>query len=139
MRETLQSLLQKPLFLIIALVIAAVLFIIVILLLLRSRRGKGEREDLWRAEMVELERENQFAAATEQMPFARDADTIGREAAHVFQEFIGLPLLAIYAGREKDERLKNVLPKEESDGQPHSLKAPLPESLNANVLGNFWR
>lgn len=139
MRETLQSLLQKPLFLIIALVIAAVLFIIVILLLLRSRRGKGEREDVWRAEMVEMERENQFAAAAEQMPFSRDAAAIGREAAHIFQEYIGLPLLAIYAGREKEERLKNVLPKDEADGPARALKAPLPESLNANVLGNFWR
>src|ERR1700754_1705934 len=98
MRETLQSLLRNPYFLIIALVIAAILFVIVILLLLRSRRGRGEREEHWRAEMVELERENQFAAATEQMPFARETAAVANEVAHLFQEYVGLPLLAIYAG-----------------------------------------
>ncbi|MEN3332123.1 MAG: hypothetical protein V7641_1488 [Blastocatellia bacterium] len=138
-REMLQGLLHNPI--IIAIAILSVLFItIIILLLVRSRRGTGEREDHVRAELVEMEREHQFAAAAEQVPFARAAAAAAQEAAQVFREHIGLPVLAIYAGREQAERLKNILPKEESGGgQTGALKALLPESLKANVLGNFWK
>jgi GAF domain-containing protein len=139
-RETLQKLLSNPYLLIPALVIAIVLFLLVIWLLVRSRRGAGEREDHVRAELVEMEREHQFAAAIEQMPFARAAAAAAQEAAQVFREYLGFPVLAIYAGREQQERLSNILPKEESaGGQTQALKALLPESLNANVLGNFWK
>src|SRR5438128_1632037 len=139
-RETLQRFLSTPYILIPALVIAIVLFLIIVWLLVRSRRGAGEREEHVRAELVEMEREHQFAAAAEQMPFARAAAAAAQEAAQVFREYIGLPVLAIYAGREQQERLSNILPKEESAGvQTHALKALLPESLNADVLGNFWK
>lgn len=138
-RETLQKLFSNPIVLIALLVIAVALFVIVILLLLRSRRGTGEREEHLRAELVEMEREHQFAAAAEQLPFARDAAAAAHEVAEVFREYISLPVLAIYAGRDGDARLKNVLPNEGSSEYASALKAPLPESLNATVLGNFWK
>jgi GAF domain-containing protein len=138
-RETLQKLFSNPIVLIALLVIAVALFVIVIWLLLRSRRGAGEREEQVRAELVEMEREHQFAAAAEQLPFARDAAAAAREVAEVFREYISLLVLAIYAGRDDDARLKNVLPNEESSEYSSALRAPLPESLNATVLGNFWK
>jgi GAF domain-containing protein len=139
MRETLQSLLHNPIFLIVALIIAFILLLIVVLLLVRSQRGKGKREDHLRAELVEMEREHQFAAAAEQMPFTRDAAAAALEASQVFREYLGLPLLAVYAGREKDERLTNILPKATGDQPTGGLKAQAPETLSAPVLGNFWK
>ncbi|HKP14043.1 MAG TPA: GAF domain-containing protein, partial [Blastocatellia bacterium] len=139
-RETLQNLLHNPVFLIIAIVIIAALFGLVLWLLFRSRRGASERDEHMRAELVEMEREHQFAAAAEQMPFAREAAAAAQEAAQLFREYAGLPVLAIYAGREQDERLNDILPKDESAGvQTSALRAPLPESINAGVLGNFWK
>src|SRR5437868_15502675 len=107
-RETLHN----PIVIIIAIALLSLLFItIVILLLVRSRRGAGEREDHMRAELVEMEREHQFADAAEQLPFARNAAAAAQEAAQVYREYIGLPVLAIYAGREQEARLKSSLPK----------------------------
>jgi hypothetical protein len=139
-RESLQNWLHNPLILIAAILIVAILLGLVLWLLFRSRRGAGEREEHLRAELVEMEREHQFAAATEHMPYAREAVAAANEAAQLFREYIGLPVLAIYAGREHDARLNNVLPKDEpGNGATGALDAPLPESLDAAVLGNFWK
>ena len=139
-RETFQSLLHNPYVLIIAFVVLVIPFLIIIWVLMRSRRGGGEREEQLRAELVEMEREHQFAAATEQMPFARDAATVAQEAAQILRDYVSLPVLAIYAGREPDVRLHNILLQEGDAGrQTSTFKAALPASLNANVLGNFWK
>src|ERR1043165_3428641 len=139
-RETLQNLLRNPFAIAIVLIVLLILFALVIWLLMRSRRGGGTSEEQMRAELVEMEREHQFAAATEQMPFARDAATVAQEAANLLRDYVSLPVLAIYAGREPDERLNNILPHEGDAGrQTSAFKAALPASLNANVLGNFWK
>src|SRR5436853_7209232 len=139
-RETLQNLLHNPLFLIIAIVIIAVLLGLVLWLLFRSRRGASKREDHLRGELVEMEREHQFAAAAEHMPYLRESAAAANEAAQLFREYIGLPVLAIYAGREQDARLNNILKEVSSDeSATGGLSAPLPESLDANVLGNLWK
>jgi len=139
MSETLQSLLHNPIFLIAVVAIVLIIFFLIIWLVLRARPGKGKNEAALRAELVEMEREHQFAAAAEQVPYMREAAAVAHEAAHAFRDYLGLPLLAVYAGREKDEQLKNVLPEETDDGQPPGLQASLPEALNANTLGNFWK
>src|SRR5205085_5280093 len=135
--ETLQSLLRNPIFLIA--VLAIVLLVFALLIWLLVRRGKGKREADLRAELVEMEREHQFAAAADQLPFLRDAAAAAQEVAQTFREYLGLSLVAVYAGREKDEQLKNVLAAEAGDGQAPGLHDSLPETLNANSLGNFWK
>jgi GAF domain-containing protein len=137
MPETLQNLLRNPIFLIAVLAIVLLVFALIIWLLMR--RGKGNREAGLRAELVEMEREHQFAAAADQLPFLRDAAAAAQEVAQTFREYLGLPLVAVYAGREKDEQLKNVLATEAGDGQAPGLHDSLPETLNANSLGNFWK
>ena len=132
-RETLNSLLHSPLLYAVAagflLIIAIVIWLIV-----RSRRGDDKHEDSLRAELVEMERENQFIAAAEQMPYSRDVTEAATEAGNIFREYLGLPLLAIYAGREQDEQLTNILSKEAG-----GLDAPVPESLKSNILATFWK
>ena len=137
MPETLQSLLRNPIFLIAVLAIVLLVFALIIWLLVR--RGKDKREADLRAELVEMEREHQFAAAADQLPFLRDAAAAAQEVAQTFREYLGLPLVAVYTGREKDEQLKNVLAAEAGDGQAPGLHDSLPETLNANSLGNFWK
>src|SRR5258708_3390515 len=110
-REALNSLLHNPLLYIVA-VLLVLLVVVVIWLLLRSRRGSGDGEETLRAELAEMERENQFTAAAEQMRYSRDMASAAAEAAHIFREYLGLPLLAVYAGRDGEERVANVLPKE---------------------------
>src|SRR5690349_18865935 len=129
--ERLQNLLHNTLFLIIAIVIIAVLLGLVLWLLLRSRRGASEREEHMRAELVEMEREHQSVAAAEHMPYLRDAAAAANEAAQLFREYIGLPVIAIYAGREQDDHLANILPKDSPEAATTgSLNAPLLESLD---------
>src|SRR5581483_844427 len=137
MPEQLQSLLRNPFFLIA--VVALVLLVLALIIWLLMRRGKGKGDDDLRAELVEMEREHQFTAAADQLPFLRDAGAAAEEISQAFREYLGLPLVAAYAGREKDPHLKNVLHAEANDGQAPGLAASLPETLSASTLGNFWK
>ena len=94
MSETLQSLLHNPIFLIAVVAIVLIIFFLIIWMVLRARPGKGKNEAALRAELVEMEREHQFAAAAEQVPYMREAAAVAHEAAQAFREYLGLPLLA---------------------------------------------
>ena len=65
-----------------------------------------------------MERENQFSAAADQMPYLKDAGAAASETAILFREYLSMPVLAIYASREGEPELSNILPKEaDSTGQ----------------------
>src|ERR1041385_4339034 len=98
--ESTQSLLNNPTAIAIAVLAGLILIALVIFFILRSRRGKGKNEGRIQSELVEMERENQFAAAAEQMPYFKDAGAAARETAILFREYLSMPILAIYAGRE---------------------------------------
>src|SRR6185503_17686067 len=79
---------------------AIVLIALVVYLILRPRRGKGRSEEQIRSELLGMERENQFTAAADQMPYLKDAGAAASETAILFREYLSMPVLAIYAGRE---------------------------------------
>src|ERR1044072_4746686 len=100
--ESTQSPLINPTATVIAITVLSVIFLIAlaVYLISRSRRGKEKSEELVQSGLVEMERENQFAAAAEQMPYFKDAGAAARETAILFREYLSMPVLAIYAGRE---------------------------------------
>jgi GAF domain-containing protein len=121
--------------------LAVIVLIALVFLFMRSRRGNSQSEEKIRSELFEMERENQFAAAADQMPYLKDAGAAASETAILFREYLSMPVLAIYAGREGEPERSNILP-EESDKtgrqtDPLLLKA-MPDSIPSASLSSYW-
>jgi GAF domain-containing protein len=122
----------------IGLIIAAAIIAVglIIWLIVRSRRGGGHQHRATQAELLEMERENQFVIAAEHIPSFKDVGEASREAASHFRDYLGWSVLAIYAGRERDDRATNVLGK--SPAATGALSQPtMPDWLSSTVLSNF--
>src|SRR5262249_44897188 len=119
----------------------AALVIVIFLILLARRRRQGNESHL-RSELVAMERETQFAAAVEQLPYLKNHQEITREIAAIFADYLSMRLLAVYAAPEKEERLSNIMPAtntvppelQDSPGPIH-----LPDTVPASLLREYWR
>ncbi len=121
--------------------VAIVLIALVVYLILRPRRGKSRSEEQVRSELLGMERENQFTAAADQMPYLKDAGAAASETAILFREYLSMPVLAIYAGREGEPQRSNILPKDaDSTGKqtdPLLLKS-MPDSIGSSLSSSYW-
>jgi GAF domain-containing protein len=129
-----ESFLQNPTAIGIAVVVAIILIALIIFLSLRQRRNKRDEDKRARSQLVEMERENQFAAAVEQLPYSRDPLAVATEMAAVFREHLSIPVLAIYAGRGNEDRMSNVREETESSGE-----TPMPDSIPSATARDFWK
>ncbi|HKP84618.1 MAG TPA: GAF domain-containing protein [Blastocatellia bacterium] len=139
--ESTQSLLTNPFVIVIALVVVAVLVGLVVYLILRARPGKGQGEEHLQSRLLEMEREHQFAAAADQMPYFKDAATAGKETAVLFREYLSMPVLAIYAGREGEAKHSNILSKgaDAVEKQTDSLLLKsMPAYIAASSVSRYW-
>jgi GAF domain-containing protein len=125
---------QNPTAVAIAIVVAVILIGLIIFLFLRNSRRKREDSDRVRSELAAMERENQFAAAADHMPYSRDPKTIADEIAVVLGESISMPVIAVYAGREKEDHLTNLLVESES-----SREIKVPDSIPSALLREYWK
>lgn len=129
-----ESFMQNPTAIAIAIIVAIILIGLIIFLFLQRRRGRREDDSRIRSELVALERENQFAAAADHIPYSRDPKAIADEIAAVFREHLSTPVIAVYAGREKDDHLSNILVEPES-----SKERQLPDSIPSALLREYWK
>lgn len=111
-------------------VVAVLLIAVIILLLVRANAAKRERETRMRARLIEMEREAQFTAAADRVAQARTASEIATHLSALFREYLSLQVLAVYAGREDDQRLSNLTgnaPSQETSAKalPHFIPASL--------------
>jgi GAF domain-containing protein len=139
--ESTQSILTNPFVIVIALVFVAVLAVLAVYFFSRSRRSAGQSEQALQSQLLDMERENQFAAAAEQMPYFTDAETAGRETATLFREYLSMPMLAIYAGREGDPKHRNILSKESGAAEKQTdslLLKSLPDSIPSSSISRYW-
>ena len=104
-----ESFLQNPTAIVIAAVVAIILIALIIFLFLRNRRNKREEDKRARSQLIAMERENQFAAAVDQLRYSRDPLAVANEMALVFREYQNTPVLAVYAGRENEVGMSNIL------------------------------
>ncbi|HSB11769.1 MAG TPA: GAF domain-containing protein [Blastocatellia bacterium] len=114
-------------------VVALVLIVTIVFFLLRSGAGKREREARMRARLIEMEREAQFAAAADRVPQARTGAEIASQISALFREYLSIPVLAVYAGRETEPNLSNLLaPGAAGENQRPSFA--LPPLIDASLL-----
>ncbi|HST22511.1 MAG TPA: GAF domain-containing protein, partial [Blastocatellia bacterium] len=140
--ESTQGFLNNPIAIAIAVFVAIVLIGLVVFLILRSsRRGKGRSEEHIQSELLGMEREHQFTAAADQMPFLKDAVAAASETAILFREYLSMPVLAIYAGREGEPARSNILPKGTDSAarqtDPLVLKS-MPDSIGSALSSSYW-
>jgi GAF domain-containing protein len=139
-RQLIERYLQNP-FVIGAVAAAAVIIVgVILLLLLRSRRQKRERESRVRSELVAMEREAQFSSASDQLPYQKNPLNLAQQIASIFEEYLRLDVPAIYAGREREDYLHNILTVDQGAEQPGAgHKAALPDSVSALLFSEYWK
>ncbi|HEX8089392.1 MAG TPA: GAF domain-containing protein, partial [Blastocatellia bacterium] len=116
----------------IAIVVAVILVGVIIFLFSRRSRAKREDDARARSALAATERENQLAAAVDNLPYSRDPEAIADELALVFREHLSIPVIAVYAGRESEDRLSNILAAPES-----GLDTPMPDSIPSALLHDY--
>jgi hypothetical protein len=124
--------LQHPLPLIIAAVVAVLFIALLLILLVRLFKRKSDRRGAAQDDRVAQEREWQFAAAAEQLSYLKDPSEVAKEISLLLREFLSMNVLAVYAGRHRDERILNVLAEGESpDRKVSQSLQSLPASFPA--------
>jgi GAF domain-containing protein len=142
MSDSIRNYLTNPLVLGIAAAALVIVLLLIIFLVMRSRRGGRAEEDKVRTELVALEKESQFAAAVEQIPFQASPEEIAEQLARVFKDHLAMPVFKIYAGRESDQEFSNILPKEKSGAfvtNALAITSALPPTIPANAALGFSR
>ncbi|HVF89990.1 MAG TPA: GAF domain-containing protein [Blastocatellia bacterium] len=122
----------------IGIIVAIILFIILIILFLRSRKKKDVREAGIRSELVSMERETQFAQASEQVQYLKNPEDIVRDIAQLFRDFLSMPVLAVYAGRDREAAIHR-LPLQKQTGSLGLRATDFPESLEKAQVQQFWQ
>ena len=124
--------------------------LILVMLFLRSRKNRSDENNV-QSKLIALEREAQFAAAVEQLPYQSSPDVLANQIAVLFKDYLSLPVFKIYAGTESDAEFSNILPKEKNsalatndlaitDALPQLISASAalgfshPQSINTNAL-----
>jgi len=125
---------------IVIVVVGAVLAVIAfgIFLFARWRSGRQVQEARMRERLIEMEREAQFASATDRVPYSRDPQDIASHIASLFGEYFSIQVGAVYAGRESDLNLSDVL-KTANNGGDADSGANFPSSVSASLLNNHSR
>ncbi|HXG92807.1 MAG TPA: GAF domain-containing protein [Blastocatellia bacterium] len=140
MFDQIKRFIDNPVVLAITAAVAVLILGLIVFFLVRSSRRSRAKEAQMREKLMAMERERQFAAAIEQIHFRADASETAREVANLFREHLSVPVLAIYAGREGEDQLSNILPKDAplAAGQTAALRASqLPETIPSSVLNEY--
>jgi GAF domain-containing protein len=126
--------------------LAAALIVLVLLIVgfvfLKSRRRKNDEEANVRAELVAMERESQFATASELIQYQAAPEVVATQIAAVFKDYLSLPVFKIYAGHESDADFSNILPRDKNDAivtNDLSITSALPASILASAALGFSR
>ena len=92
-------------------IIIIILGIIVAFFIFRSRSRTRNDNKRMQEEFAAIDRETQFAAATERTDYQRDPDELSRSISMLFRQYLSMPVIGIYAGREGRESIDRISPK----------------------------
>lgn len=110
---------------------------LVILLLLRWRRSRRARDERMSAELAASQRESQVLAAAQQLDYSANPGEICLQIAQLIGNLLSAPILAIYAGRPRDERLANRLVQAQPGTSGTGSFSVLPPEISADVSGEY--
>ena len=131
--ELVQTNLNSPATIVIALIVLVLAVGVMAFLFVRSSAQRREREARVRKRLLEMESEAQFAAAADRVPVSRRPAEVAASIAGLAGEYLSLSVLAVYAGREGDESLSDVL-SSSLNKEPGRSLSELPASVPASLL-----
>lgn len=133
--ELIQISLTSPLILAIAILGLLLLIGILLLFMVQSRTRRQEQEELARARLIEMERISQFVSAADRVRHSHNPADVASEIASLLKEHLSMPVLAVYAGRESDAVLMNVLATASPSLDTKSLSiANAPSSVESSLV-----
>ena len=116
----------------IALIVLVLAVGLMVLLFARSSIQKRDREGRVRERMLEMEREAQFASAADRVPTSRNPADVAVQITKLLREYLSIQVLAVYAGRENDLLLSNILSSDQEAFAPSG--SGLPSSVPSTLL-----
>jgi GAF domain-containing protein len=137
--DLIQSL-SNPLVIVIA-VVVLVAIIVILILLSRSSKRKRQQGKRFRSDYMPMERAAQFSAGAERADYHKDPQVVLREMVALFNEHLSMPVLAVYAGREDDAQLENLLAQSGASGERERGEqwVMMPDSIPSARAREYWR
>lgn len=135
--ELIQINLASPVTMAVAIIALLLLVAAMVVLLLRAKARRQEEDALARERLIEMERVSQFVAAADQVKHSHNPSEVADGIADLFRDYLAIPVLAIYAGRESDTDLIDVLAADDTSTEvPLSSThvTRLPASVDASLL-----
>ncbi|HEU4391814.1 MAG TPA: GAF domain-containing protein [Blastocatellia bacterium] len=131
-----ENYLRDPMILGVAGLLILVIVVVVFLMISRSRGRSRVADEQHAAEAAAVDREWQLGTGFEQLRFSGNTAELTAALATLFATQLSMPILAIYAGRETNERLDNLLLAQQPASGTGSL-AFLPPTLPSLALGEY--
>lgn len=126
----------SPATIIVAIIILILLIGVVVFVVMRSRARQQEQDAGARERLLEMERASRFGAAADQVMNSHNPAEVASDIVQLFHDHLSMPVSAIYAGREADTTLMDVLGGAASSAavwEP-SRAFQLPASVDASLL-----
>ena len=114
--------------------VALVLAIVLVIVLMQSGKAKRQHIQAAQRERAAYEFESRFGATFQRIPFHDNAADAAKSIAQVFRDQLGMSVVGIYAGRDGDEALLNVMT---VTSPPTGALQGVPSSLPISGLRGF--
>ncbi|HKG23167.1 MAG TPA: GAF domain-containing protein [Blastocatellia bacterium] len=85
-----------------------------------------------------MDRETQFAQASEQVQYLKNPEDIVRDIAQLFRDFLSMPLVAVYAGRDGEEAIHRLALQKQT-GSLGLRSTDFPDALEKAQVQQFWQ
>lgn len=137
----LQSSLANPLTIIVVIIVLILIIGVVVFLVLRSRARQQQQDTVARERLLEMERASQFGAAADQVMHSHNPAEVASDISDLFRDHLSMRVMAIYAGRETDTTLIDILGAVTSTGElvNSNREAQLPGFVDASLLQETTR
>src|SRR6185369_16618793 len=137
----LQSSSANPLTIIVLIIVLILIIGVVVFLVLRSRARRQQQDSVARERLLEMERASQFGAAADQVMHSHNPAEVASDICELFRDHLSMRVMAIYAGRETDTTLIDILGAVTSTEGSANLnrEAQLPAFVDASLLQETTR
>lgn len=140
MKDFIDKLMGNSTWQIIAAAVGVIFIGIIAFIIIRLLRRRRENREQLREELIVMEREAQLQTAVEQAEYQKTGDDAARQMAAIFRDYLGMPVVAIYVGREGQPQIDSIFFEPPSTAQLFgSQAASMPQSLPASFIMNFTR
>jgi PAS domain S-box-containing protein len=140
MKDFIDKLMANSTYQIIAAAVGVIFILLIALIIIRLARRRRENQAQLRGELIMMEREAQMHTAVEQAQYQKSGEDGARQMAAIFRDYLAMPVVAIYVGREGEPQLTSIFSEQPSTAQLFGAQAAsVPQSIPTSFVMNFAR